>query len=162
METFGQVVVYMYMFIFTYCFVSCMVYNWCSTCIISDVTHAISIPHISENKFRWSLIFHSFIDIRKWQKLIFENKTQSAWCFVILYMLFNHLKNFILAFLCLLLRKHHDRCHTQGAASVALWVGRSLRVWKVGGSTEKLAPAASLVSVHHLRPRTGLVGPVSV
>jgi len=25
-----------------------------------------------------------------------------------------------------------------------------------------LAPVASLVSVHHLRPRAGLVGPVSV
>jgi len=43
-------------------------------------------------------------------------------------------------------------------------------VWKVGVSNPpagqvkdwKLAPAASLVSVHHLRPRTGLVGPVSV
>jgi len=28
--------------------------------------------------------------------------------------------------------------------------------------TEKLAPVASLVSIHHLRPRTGLIGPVSV
>jgi len=28
--------------------------------------------------------------------------------------------------------------------------------------TEKLAPAVSLVSVHHLRPRAGLVSPVSV
>jgi len=31
-----------------------------------------------------------------------------------------------------------------------------------GRVTEKLAPAAFLVSVHHLRPRAGLVGPVSV
>jgi len=28
--------------------------------------------------------------------------------------------------------------------------------------TEKLASVVSLVSVHHLMPRTGLVGPVSV
>jgi len=28
--------------------------------------------------------------------------------------------------------------------------------------TEKLAPVASLVSIHHLRPRAGLVDPVSV
>jgi len=28
--------------------------------------------------------------------------------------------------------------------------------------TEKLTPVASLVSVHHLRAREGLVGPVSV
>jgi len=27
---------------------------------------------------------------------------------------------------------------------------------------KKLAPVASLVSAHHLRPTTGLVGPVSV
>jgi len=44
------------------------------------------------------------------------------------------------------------------------------RKWNVGGSTpgrfgsktEKLAPVTSLVSVHHLRPRAGLVCPVSV
>jgi len=38
------------------------------------------------------------------------------------------------------------------------------RVEGYGGwnPTEKLAPTASLVSVHHLRPRAGLVGPVSV
>jgi len=53
---------------------------------------------------------------------------------------------------------------------VSKWVKRWLRVWKVGGwnpgrvksKTEKLAPVASLVSVHHLRPTSGLVGPVSV
>jgi len=28
--------------------------------------------------------------------------------------------------------------------------------------TEKLVPIASLVSIHHLMPRTWLVGPVSV
>jgi len=28
--------------------------------------------------------------------------------------------------------------------------------------SEKFTPVASLVSVHHLRPRAGLVGPVSV
>jgi len=46
----------------------------------------------------------------------------------------------------------------------------SLQVWKVGGSnpdqvkskTEKLSPVASLVSVHQLRPRAGLVDPLSV
>jgi len=39
-------------------------------------------------------------------------------------------------------------------------------VWKVGGSNpgwvkskaEKLAPVASLVSIHHLKTRAGLVG----
>jgi len=38
------------------------------------------------------------------------------------------------------------------------------RSFKTGvkSKTEKLAPAASLVSFHHLKPRTGLVGPVSV
>jgi len=43
-------------------------------------------------------------------------------------------------------------------------------VWKVGGwntgrvksKTEKLAPVASLVNVHHLRPRAWVVGPESV
>jgi len=43
------------------------------------------------------------------------------------------------------------------------------RVWKVGGSnsdqvkskTEKLAPAASLVTVHHLKARAEMDGPVS-
>jgi len=53
---------------------------------------------------------------------------------------------------------------------VVKWVERSLRVWKVGGlnfscvksKTEKLAPVASLVSAHHLRPTVGLVGLVSV
>jgi len=32
----------------------------------------------------------------------------------------------------------------------------------VKSKTEKLAPVVSLVSVHHLRHRTGLVDPVSV
>jgi len=54
------------------------------------------------------------------------------------------------------------------AASVTKWVEHLLRVWFklkfcwVKSKTEKLAPVASLVSIHHLRPRTGLVGPVSV
>jgi len=56
------------------------------------------------------------------------------------------------------------------AASVVKWVERSLRVRKlwsripgrVNSKTKKLAPVASVVSIHHLRPRTGLVGPVSV
>jgi len=33
---------------------------------------------------------------------------------------------------------------------------------KEQSKTEKLAPVASLVSDHHLRPRTGLVGLLSV
>jgi len=46
-------------------------------------------------------------------------------------------------------------------------VERSLLLRKVGGSnlksqTEKLAPVASMVSVHHLRPRAGMVDLVSV
>jgi len=32
----------------------------------------------------------------------------------------------------------------------------------VKSKTEKLSPVASLVSIYHLRARTGLVGPVSV
>jgi len=43
-------------------------------------------------------------------------------------------------------------------------------VWNVSGSdpgrvkskTEKWAPVASLVSIHYLRVRAGLVGPVSI
>jgi len=45
----------------------------------------------------------------------------------------------------------------------------SLRVWKVGGSIPgwvksktKFKPVASLVNVHHLRSRAGLVWPVQV
>jgi len=45
---------------------------------------------------------------------------------------------------------------------VAKWVERSLRVWGVKPKTEKMAPVASLVSFHHLRPKSGLVSPVSV
>jgi len=41
--------------------------------------------------------------------------------------------------------------------------GRGFRTaGQVKSKTEKLAPVASLVSVQHLRHRTGLVGPVSV
>jgi len=35
-------------------------------------------------------------------------------------------------------------------------------IYKLKSKTENLAPDASLVSVHHLSARTGLVGPVSV
>jgi len=56
------------------------------------------------------------------------------------------------------------------ATSVAKWVEHLLWVWKVGGSSsswvkskiEKLTHVASLVSIHRLSPRAGLVGPVSV
>jgi len=41
-------------------------------------------------------------------------------------------------------------------------VGRAFPPRLEGRDTEKLAPAASLVSVHHLRSRAVLVGPVSV
>jgi len=40
--------------------------------------------------------------------------------------------------------------------------GQGFEPGRVNSKTEKLAPVASLVSVHHLRPRTGLVGPVLV
>jgi len=38
----------------------------------------------------------------------------------------------------------------------------SLNPGWVKSKTEKLAPVASLISVYHLRPRAGLVGPASV
>jgi len=38
----------------------------------------------------------------------------------------------------------------------------SFRTIKPPSQTEKLWPAFSLVNVHYLRPREGLVGPVSV
>jgi len=52
----------------------------------------------------------------------------------------------------------------------AKWKERSLQIRKIGSSnpewvksmTEKLAPAAFQVSVHHLRPREKLVSPLSV
>jgi len=40
--------------------------------------------------------------------------------------------------------------------------GQNFAVSVVKSKTEKLAPVASLVSVHHLSPRAGLVGPLSV
>jgi len=48
------------------------------------------------------------------------------------------------------------------------WVERLLspsvegRLFEHRSKTDKLAHVASLVSVHHLKPRAGLVGPVSV
>jgi len=53
---------------------------------------------------------------------------------------------------------------------VAPLVERLFQVWKVDGwipgwvmqKTEKLTPVASLVNIYHLRPTTGLGGPVSV
>jgi len=47
--------------------------------------------------------------------------------------------------------------------SVFLFTKVGVRIpGRVKSKTEKLAPAASLVSVHHLRARAELIGPVSV
>jgi len=50
------------------------------------------------------------------------------------------------------------------AASVVMWVGRSLRVRRseIRTSGQAKSKTEKLVSVHNLWPRTGLVGPMSV
>jgi len=48
-----------------------------------------------------------------------------------------------------------------GGLPPSVWVCGS-NAGRVKSKTKKLAPVASLVSVHYVRPRTGLVGSLSV
>jgi len=43
-----------------------------------------------------------------------------------------------------------------------LWEVSGMIVGQVKSKTEKLTPVASLLNIHHLKPRAGVVGPISV